>query len=386
MTKKLSENAGNVIDALSGAYDFAKNVKNPLGNYAARQKTGFSPEQQRAYEIFRKNFINDIADLIDYGIEREKFTLDTPSPLGPDLAISQRPSGSRTISYPSDFKGSRTWNNTKDWLEAYRDELAAIANQQPDLPPPPAPQIRSQMNLPLDTPPEPGVVPQASTLGAQDYGSDWRQFDKPALQRRRQTPAPKSVTPSPQQTMPGVSEPVTFGGVKYYKVDGRWVNAKGRPADKNTSDLLNKVPLDESFPVKATVNGVTYTHTKDGWYSDTHKAEGTLAEYLNESYMSALVETINYNRLQKKYTQLLESTGLPTLGDYLYNSLIKKHVESNDIPPAVKLQIQNILDNLNNSVTSKNKGQVTKDLENIAFLIFKNSFNLMPRLMRKDNL
>jgi hypothetical protein len=80
-----------------------------------------------------------------------------------------------------------------------------------------------------------------------------------------------------------------------------------------------------------------------------------------------------------------EFGGLPTLGDYLYNSLIKKHVESNDIPPAVKLEIQNILDNLNKGVLSKNKSQVTKDLENIAFLIFKNSFNLMPRLMRKAN-
>jgi hypothetical protein len=388
MKKKVSEAlADNLVGAMGSAYDFAKDVNNPLDNVLARRKTGFSAEQQKAYDIFRKNFINDIADLIDYGIERQKFTLDTPSPIGPDLAISQKPPGSRTVSYPSDFKGSRTWTNTKDWLEAYRDELAAIANQQPDLPPPPAPQIRSQMNLPLDTPPEPGVVPQASTLGAQDYGSDWKQFDKPALQRRRQPAAPKSVTSSPQQTMPGVSEPVTFGGVKYYKVDGRWVNAKGRPADKNTSDLLNKVPLDESFPVTATVNGITYTRTNNGWYSDDYKAEGTLAEFLNKSYMSALVETINHNRLQKKYTQLLESEfgGLPTLGDYLYNSLIKKHVESNDIPPAVKLEIQNILDNLNKGVLSKNKSQVTKDLENIAFLIFKNSFNLMPRLMRKAN-
>lgn len=386
MTKKVNESASDLINALGGAYDFAKNVNNPAGNWLASRKTGFTPEQQRAYEIFRKNFISDIADLIDYGIDRQKFTLDTPSPLGPDLTISQRPSGSRTVSYPSDFKGSRTWTNTKDWLEAYRDELADIANQQPEMPPTPAPQIRSQMTLPLETPPEPGVVPPASALGTQDYGSDWRRFDKPAYQRNRQKPAPKQVTPTPQQTMPGISEPVTFGGVKYYKVDGRWVNAKGKLADKNTSDLLNKVPLDEAYPVKATVNGITYTHTRDGWYSPEFKAEGELLEFLNRCYKSALLETINHKRLQKKYTQLLESDGLPTLGDYLYSNLIKKHVESNDLPPAVKLEIQTILDNLNKSLGTKNKGQLTKDIERIAFLIFKNSFNLMPRLMRKANI
>ena len=67
MKKKVSEAlADNLVGAMGSAYDFAKDVNNPLDNVLARRKTGFSAEQQKAYDIFRKNFINDIADLIDY--------------------------------------------------------------------------------------------------------------------------------------------------------------------------------------------------------------------------------------------------------------------------------------------------------------------------------
>lgn len=381
MKKKVSEAlADNILGALGGAYDFAKDVNNPLASVLARRKTGLSAEQQKAYEIFRKNFINDIADLIDYGIDRNEFTLADPTVPGVDIATQRKDPRASTYSYPSDFKGSRTWTNTKDWLEAYRDELEAIANKDPEPAPQPKPQIKSQMSLDIDDAPEPGQVPNTGALGTKD----WTQFNAPAIKRKRGPRAVATSTPADasQMTTPGVSEPITFGGVKYYKVNGRWVNAKGKAADKNTSDLLDRVPLDESYPVKATVNGVTYTYSKNGWYCDNYKAEGELATFLNESYMAALVETINFKQLQKKYTQLLESQNLPTLGDYLYHNIVKKHIEANNLSPVVRQQIIQILDNLHKSVDSKNKTQLTNDIENMAFLIFKNSYNLMPRLMR----
>lgn len=378
MKKKVNENAGDLIDALSGAYGFAKNVSNPL---SGGSKTGFSAEQQRAYEIFRKNFISDIADLIDYGVERGKFSTDSPSIADLSIATTKRPQGSRTISYPDEFKGSRTWTNTKDWLQVYRDELDAIANKEPEVPPPPKPQIRSQMSLPIDTPPEPGEVPQSSARTAQDFGGDWKKFDRPAYKRKQSA---TTVTGPKQTSVPGVSEPVTFGGVKYYKVNGRWVNGKGKTADKNTSDLLDRVPLDESYPVRATVNGVTYTYSKNGWYCENYKAEGDLAKFLNESYLEALYETINYKKLQSKYTQLLEALGMPTLGQYLYTNVIKKQEDASDLQPEVRQEIQKILNRVDQNVVSKNKTQLTKDFEQIAYLIFANSYNLMPRLLRKS--
>lgn len=142
------------------------------------------------------------------------------------------------------------------------------------------------------------------------------------------------------------------------------------------------MPLGESFPVTASLNGHTYSRINGEWYTENYKAEGKLAEFLNESYMSALIDSINYKNLDEKYTQLLESEGLPTLGDYLYNNLVRKHVEANNLPPAVKVQISQILDNLHKNVGNKNKTQLTNDIENMALLIFKNSYNLMPRLMR----
>lgn len=381
MKKKVSENAGDLIDVLTGTYGFAKNIGNPLAAIADRTKTGFNAEQQRAYEIFRKNFISDIADLIDYGVERGKFTTDISPITDPSIATAKRPQGSRTVSYPDDFKGSRTWTNTKDWLQVYRDELEAIANKDPEVPPPPKPQIRSQISLPIDTPPEPGEIPQASARTAQDFGGDWRKFDSPAYKRKQPVTPPQG----PKQTsVPGVSEPVTFGGVKYYKVNGRWVNGKGKLADKNTSDLLDRVPLDESYPVTATVNGITYIRSKDGWYCDEYKAVGELAKLLNESYMSALLETINYKKLQKKYTQLLEAMDSPTLGQYLYANVIKRQEDASDLKPEVRQEIQKILDRVDQSVVSKNSTQLTKDFEQIAYLIFANSYNLMPRLLRKS--
>lgn len=366
MKKKVSETSGDLVKGLSGLYDFGKNIG----------KSAPSSERQRAYEIFRKNFITDIADLIDYGIDRGKFTLDAPPDAEPEVTAVNRRPGSTTTSYPSDFKGSKTWANTKDWLEMYRDELESMANKEPEVPPPPKPQIRSQMSLPIDSAPEPGVVPQTSAAAVQKP-SGWKDFDRPAYIRNK-----KAEPQQQQMTAPGVSEPVTFGGVKYYKVNGKWVNAKGKPADKNTSNLLDRVPLDESFPVTATVNGVIYKHNKGNWYCDDYKAEGELLRYLNESYLAALVETINYKKLQTKYTQLLESNGLPTLGQFLYNSLVKKHIDANELPEIVKRQIEEILNNLQNHVVAKNKTQLTKDIETIASLIFNNSYNLMPRLLR----
>lgn len=381
MKKKVSEAlADQVAGAITGAYDFAKDVNDPTANFRARRKTGLSAEQQQAYEIFRKNFINDIADLIDYGIDRNQFTLLEPSEVGSQVAAQRKATGTTTYSYPSDFKGSRTWTSTKDWLEAYRDELAAIANKEPEPPPPPKPQIKAQMSLDIDDKPEPGEVPDSSALAA----NDWSKFNTPAYKRKRMSAAPKPPADTGQMTAPGISEPVTFGGVKYYKVNGKWVNAKGRAADKNTSDLLDRVPLGESFPVKATVNGVVYTRTNKGWFCESYKAEGELEKFLNESYMSALINTINYKNLDKKYLKLLESETLPTLGDYLYNNLVKKHVESNNLPPIVKSQINDILSNLHKNVGNKDKTQLTRDIENMALLIFKNSYNLMPRLMRKS--
>lgn len=380
MKKKVSEAlADNVVSALSGAYDFAKDVNNPLANVMARRKTGLTAEQQKAYEIFRKNFINDIADLIDYGIDRNQFTLLEPGVVGPDLATKTKAAGTTTYSYPSDFKGSRTWTNTKDWLEAYRDELEAIANKEPEPPPAPKPQIKAQMSLDIDDKPEPGEVPDSSALGAKD----WSQFNVPAYKRKRTQVGPKQAPDTSQMTAPGISEPVTFGGVKYYKVNGKWVNAKGRAADKNTSDLLDRVPLGESFPVKATVNGVVYTRTNKGWFCESYKAEGELEKYLNESYMAALIETINYKNLNEKYTQLMEEQALPSLGDFLYNNLLKKHLETNNLPAAVKAEVMSILNNLHKNVNNKDKTQLTRDIEQMALLIFKNSYNLMPRLLRK---
>lgn len=383
MKKKVSEAlADQVAGAITGAYDFAKDVNDPTANFRARRKTGLSAEQQQAYEIFRKNFINDIADLIDYGIDRNQFTLLEPSEVGSQVAAQRKATGTTTYSYPSDFKGSRTWTSTKDWLEAYRDELAAIANKEPEPPPPPKPQIKAQMSLDIDPAPEPGQIPAAGALGT----NDWSQFNIPTYKRKRAPrPVPSGSAPNANQmTTPGISEPVTFGGVKYYKVNGRWVNAKGRAADKNTSDLLDRVPLGESFPVTAKLNGTAYTRIDGKWYSESYKAEGGLEQTLNESYMSALINTINYKNLDKKYLKLLESETLPTLGDYLYNNLVKKHVESNNLPPIVKSQINDILSNLHKNVGNKDKTQLTRDIENMALLIFKNSYNLMPRLMRKS--
>ena len=380
MKKKVSEAlADNVFGALGSAYDFTKDVNNPLDNVLARRKTGLSAEQQKAYEIFRKNFINDIADLIDYGIDRNQFTLLEPNAVGPDIATQKKAPGTTTYSYPSDFKGSRTWTSTKDWLEAYRDELAAIANKEPEPPPPPKPQIKAQMSLDIDDKPEPGEIPDSSALAA----NDWSKFNTPAYKRKRMSTAPKPAIDTGQMTAPGISEPVTFGGVKYYKVNGKWVNAKGRAADKNTSDLLDRVPLGESYPVNATVNGVIYTRTNKGWFCESYKAEGQLEKFLNESYMAALVETLNYKNLNKKYAQLMEAESLPNLGDFLYNNLLKKHIETNNLPAAVKAEVLSILNNLHKNVNNKDKTQLTRDIEQMALLIFKNSYNLMPRLLRK---
>lgn len=380
MKKKVSEAlADNVFGALGSAYDFTKDVNNPLDNVLARRKTGLSAEQQKAYEIFRKNFINDIADLIDYGIDRNQFTLLEPTGVDSQVAAQRKAPGTTTYSYPSDFKGSRTWTSTKDWLEAYRDELEAMANKEPEPPPPPKPQIKAQMSLDIDDKPEPGQVPDSSALAA----NDWSKFNTPAYKRKRMTATPKPAADTGQMTAPGISEPVTFGGVKYYKVNGKWVNAKGRAADKNTSDLLDRVPLGESFPVKATVNGVVYTRTNTGWFCESYKAEGELEKYLNESYMAALIETINYKNLNKKYTQLMEEQALPSLGDFLYNNLLKKHIETNNLPAAVKAEVLSILNNLHKNVNNKDKTQLTRDIEQMALLIFKNSYNLMPRLLRK---
>jgi hypothetical protein len=383
MKKKVSEAlADQVAGAITGAYDFAKDVNDPTANFRARRKTGLSAEQQQAYEIFRKNFINDIADLIDYGIDRNQFTLLEPTEVGSQVAAQRKASGTTTYSYPSDFKGSRTWTSTKDWLEAYRDELAAIANKEPEPPPPPKPQIKAQMSLDIDPVPEPGQIPAAGALGT----NNWSQFDVPAYKRKR-APRPVSSGSAPnanQMTTPSISEPVTWLGVKYYKVNGRWVNNKGKAADKNTSDLLDRVPLGESFPVTAKLNGTAYTRIDGKWYSESYKAEGELEQILNESYMNALINTINYKNLDKKYLKLLESETLPSLGDYLYNNLVKKHVESNNLPPTVKSQINDILSNLHKNVDNKDKTQLTRDIENMALLIFKNSYNLMPRLMRKS--
>ena len=380
MKKKVSEAlADNVFGALGSAYDFTKDVNNPLDNVLARRKTGLSSEQQKAYEIFRKNFINDIADLIDYGIDRNQFTLIEPTEVDSQIAAQRKAPGTTTYSYPSDFKGSRTWASTKDWLEAYRNELEAIANKEPEPPPPPKPQIKAQMSLDIDDKPEPGEVPDSSALAA----NDWSKFNTPAYKRKRMSAAPKPTADTGQITAPGISEPVTFGGVKYYKVNGKWVNAKGRAADKNTSDLLDRVPLGESFPVKATVNGVVYTRTNKGWFCESYKAEGELEKFLNESYMAALIETINYKNLNEKYTQLMEEQALPSLGDFLYNNLLKKHLETNNLPAAVKAEVMSILNNLHKNVNNKDKTQLTRDIEQMALLIFKNSYNLMPRLLRK---
>ena len=380
MKKKVSEAlADNVFGALGSAYDFTKDVNNPLDNVLARRKTGLSSEQQKAYEIFRKNFINDIADLIDYGIDRNQFTLIEPTEVDSQIAAQRKAPGTTTYSYPSDFKGSRTWASTKDWLEAYRNELESIANKEPEPPPPPKPQIKAQMSLDIDDKPEPGEVPDSSALAA----NDWSKFNTPAYKRKRMSAAPKPTADTGQMTAPGISEPVTFGGVKYYKVNGKWVNAKGRAADKNTSDLLDRVPLGESFPVKATVNGVVYTRTNKGWFCESYKAEGELEKFLNESYMAALIETINYKNLNEKYTQLMEEQALPSLGDFLYNNLLKKHLETNNLPAAVKAEVMSILNNLHKNVNNKDKTQLTRDIEQMALLIFKNSYNLIPRLLRK---
>lgn len=380
MKKKVSEAlVDQVAGAITGAYDFAKDVNDPTANFRARRKTGLSAEQQQAYEIFRKNFINDISDLIDYGIDRNQFTLVAPTEVDSPIAAQRRSAGTTTYSYPSDFKGSRTWTSTKDWLEAYRSELEAMANKEPETPPPPKPQIKAQMSLDIDDKPEPGQVPDASALGT----NDWSQFDVPTYKRKRAPRTPAPAADAGQMTAPGVSEPVTFGGVKYYKVNGKWVNAKGRAADKNTSDLLDRVPLGESFPVKAKVNGQEFTRTKKGWFSESFKAEGDLERFLNESYLNALIETINYKNLNKKYTQLMEEESLPTLGDFLYKNLVRKHLESNNLPPAVKADVIGILDNLHKNIYNKDKTKLTRDIETMALLIFKNSYNLMPRLMRK---
>ena len=79
----------------------------------------------------------------------------------------------------------------------------------------------------------------------------------------------------------------------------------------------------------------------------------------------------------------MEEESLPTLGDFLYKNLVRKHLESNNLPPAVKADVIGILDNLHKNIYNKDKTKLTRDIETMALLIFKNSYNLMPRLMRK---